>query len=371
MRPTVYGQSSPFDSFSLQTPFGRIPLGRIPFGQSPPGRPAAGRSGSGWSGSGWSGYDPTQDIARLVGAGLDAVRGATGGPGRDHGDRDHDRGGEHPRQHGHDHGSDRGGEHGRDRGGEHGRDRGGWSRGDRGPLGAAGPFGPDGPFGRGGPFGPDGPFAGWTGGWPGGGHGRGGAPGGRPPGRGRTRARRGDVRAAVLALLAEQPRNGYQLMQEIAERSNGTWRPSPGSIYPALSLLEDEGLVTDEGNGGDRLLTLTDAGREWVASHTDEIDAVWASLAGGDQPTDARAEGLREAVARLAAAVVQVGQAGGAGHVDAARDILVRARRDLYRLLADGDDVDAADDDDIDAPDVRNGDVPADHTADDVPEARR
>lgn len=348
----MYRQSSPFDSFSLQTPFGRIPLGRIPFGQSPPGRPASGRSGSGWSG-----YDPTPDIARLVGAGLDAVRGAAGGPGHDR-----HKGGERPRQHGH--------------------DRGGWSRGDRGPFGtagpfgAAGPFGPDGPFGRGGPFGPDGPFAGWTGGWPGGGHGRGGAPGGRPPGRGRTRARRGDVRAAVLALLAEQPRNGYQLMQEIAERSNGTWRPSPGSIYPALSLLEDEGLVTDEGNGGNRLLTLTDAGREWVAAHAEEIDAVWASLAGGDQPTDARAEGLREAIARLAAAVVQVSQAGGSGHVDAARDILVRARRDLYRLLADGDDVDAADDDDVDAADVRSGnipadDIPSDETPDDVLDTRR
>lgn len=368
----MYPQSSPFDSFAFQTPFGRIPLGRIPLdpftrsrsgrGQSAHGHSAAGRPVPGWSGS-----DPAQDIARLIGAGLDAVRGATAGLGHDH-PREHDHDHDHSRQHGRDHGGDRG-----DRGGR-GRD----DRAGRGAFGVTGPFGPDGPFGRGGPFGPDGPFAGWTGGWPGGGHGRGGGPGGRPGGRpgarGRTRARRGDVRAAVLALLAEQPRNGYQLMQEISERSNGSWRPSPGSIYPALSLLEDEGLVTDEGDGGNRLLTLTDAGREWVAAHTEEIAAVWASLGEDDQPTDARVEGLREAVARLAAAVVQVSQAGGSGQVDAARDILVQARRDLYRLLADDDDApgdDSSDDTDDDTDDDTAGGGPGAGTDRDAPDARR
>ena len=211
-------------------------------------------------------------------------------------------------------------------------------------------FGRGGPFGPGGPFGAGGPFAG-RGGWPGfGGPGRGAGrpgPGGRHfggPGHGGPggehgrrggRARRGDVRAALLALLAEGPRNGYQLMQEIAERSGGTWRPSPGSVYPALSQLEDEGLVADDANGGTRLLTLTDAGRTWVAEHSDEIDAMWTAVSADSEPGDTRSEGLREAAVRLAAAVVQVGQAGGAGQVDAARDILVRARRDLYRLLAE------------------------------------
>src|SRR5215212_643106 len=104
---------------------------------------------------------------------------------------------------------------------------------------------------------------------------RGGRGGGREfgfPGFGPTRgprARRGDVRAALLVLLAEEPRNGYQLMQEIEQRSDGVWRPSPGSVYPALQLLEDEGLVRVEGEGR-KAYTLTDEGRAYVESHAAE-----------------------------------------------------------------------------------------------------
>src|SRR6185436_15416711 len=99
--------------------------------------------------------------------------------------------------------------------------------------------------------------------------------GGRPlppegfPGRrrgGRGRASRGDVRAAVLQLLAEEPMHGYQLMQAIAERSGGRWTPSPGAIYPTINQLEDEGLVTVTADSGRKLVTLTDAGRERVAA---------------------------------------------------------------------------------------------------------
>src|SRR5881396_519230 len=82
------------------------------------------------------------------------------------------------------------------------------------------------------------------------------------PGFGRRRRmRRGDVRAALLVLLAEEPRNGYGLMQEIERRSDGVWRPSPGSVYPALALLEDEGLVRTTEEDGRKVFTLTDAGR--------------------------------------------------------------------------------------------------------------
>ena len=125
------------------------------------------------------------------------------------------------------HGHQRGGGHGR--GPEHGRGPGPGG----GPWGgpAGGPFGGQGPFGPAGPFGPGGPFEG-----PGG---RGGRRGG-----GRRR-RRGDVRLGILFLLAEEPRNGYGLIRELAERSGGSWRPSSGSVYPALSQLEDEGLVED------------------------------------------------------------------------------------------------------------------------------
>src|SRR3954471_20452280 len=89
-------------------------------------------------------------------------------------------------------------------------------------------------------------------------------------GRGRgPRARRGDVRAALLVLLAEEPRNGYQLMQEIEQRSDGAWRPSPGSVYPALQQLEDEGLVTTATRDGGRVYELTDAGRTQVDERGD------------------------------------------------------------------------------------------------------
>ena len=96
------------------------------------------------------------------------------------------------------------------------------------------------------------------------------------PGFGRgPRARRGDVRAALLVLLAEEPRNGYGLMQEIERRSEGAWRPSPGSVYPALQQLEDEGLVRAEESGGRRLFTLTDEGRAYVAENEAELGQPW------------------------------------------------------------------------------------------------
>src|SRR5213080_1684473 len=87
--------------------------------------------------------------------------------------------------------------------------------------------------------------------------------GGGPYWRGR-KARRGDIRTAALLLLAEEPRNGYQIMQEVEERSGGVWRPSPGSVYPALSQLEDEGLIRSEESDGRKVFALTDAGRAQV-----------------------------------------------------------------------------------------------------------
>src|SRR5207245_10698959 len=88
-------------------------------------------------------------------------------------------------------------------------------------------------------------------------------PGHGPRGRGR-KARRGDFRTAALLLLAEEPRNGYQLMQEVEERSEGAWRPSPGSVYPALAQLEDEGLIRSEQIDGRRLFVITEQGRALV-----------------------------------------------------------------------------------------------------------
>lgn len=153
--------------------------------------------------------------------------------------------------------------------------------------------------------------------------------------RGRPRkARRGDVRTAVLLLLAEEPRNGYQVMQELEERSGGAWRPSAGSIYPALQLLEDEGLVRSEEVGGRRLLHLTDAGRRLVDERPEQ-PAPWDALA-GDIGDDARA--IMKVAQEVMIAAAQVMQSGSETQRAEARRLLVNLRRDLYRILAEGDE---------------------------------
>jgi DNA-binding PadR family transcriptional regulator len=177
--------------------------------------------------------------------------------------------------------------------------------------------------GRGGPGRP-GEFAPWG---PGGFGGRGRGWGGR-----RGRARRGDVRLALLALLAEEPRNGYALMEEIERRSEGRWRPSPGSVYPALQQLEDEGLIRGDESAGRRAFSLTDEGRDYVGAHQAQLDAVWDAVRGDEG--DPRLE-LRGLFMRLGAAVHQVAIAGDEAQVAEARRVLADARRTLYRLLAE------------------------------------
>src|SRR5215213_7732406 len=161
----------------------------------------------------------------------------------------------------------------------------------------------------------------------------GGPFGGPPPGRrgGRGRAPRGDVRAAVLQLLAEQPMHGYQLMQAIAERSGGRWTPSPGAIYPTISQLEDEGLVTVIADAGRKLVTLTEAGREQIeARRASGAADPFAGDAESGPPTD-----LRGLLGELHAAARQVARTGTDAQVTAAAGVLTEARRSLYLLLAD------------------------------------
>jgi DNA-binding PadR family transcriptional regulator len=149
--------------------------------------------------------------------------------------------------------------------------------------------------------------------------------------RGR-RAARGDVRAAVLLLLAEEPRNGYALMQEIEERSEGVWRPSPGSIYPALAQLEDEGLVEATKEGSGRVFALTDAGREHVEARREELGEPWKAVSGGF-PKEAGE--LRDLMMQLGAAAMQVVHAGTAEQRKRAVELLTEARRGLYRILSE------------------------------------
>jgi DNA-binding PadR family transcriptional regulator len=152
-----------------------------------------------------------------------------------------------------------------------------------------------------------------------------------PPGRGGRRARRGDFRAAALLLLEEQPRNGYQLMQEIEDRSGGMWRPSPGSVYPALAQLEDEGLVRSDDGAGRRAFELTDEGRKYVEEHREALGVPWEE-AGGEVPQGILE--LRSLMMQLGMASMQVAQAGDEAQTAEARKVLEDARRALYRILA-------------------------------------
>lgn len=178
------------------------------------------------------------------------------------------------------------------------------------------------------------------------GHWGGGMPfGGGPFGRPR-RMRRGDVRAALLLLLAEEPRNGYGLIREIEARSDGVWRPSPGSVYPALAQLEDEGLVRSEERDGGKRFTLTDAGREHVEAHRDELGEPWATATAG---VDEGALELRDLVWQTAAAAQQVAHAGNARQIARARQVLADTRRSLYRILAEDDEPGPGEDEDATA----------------------
>jgi DNA-binding PadR family transcriptional regulator len=159
----------------------------------------------------------------------------------------------------------------------------------------------------------------------------------RHAGRGHAfgrRAGRGDIRAAILALLAEQPMHGYQIIQELTERTGGVWRPSPGSVYPTLQQLEDEELVREAASeSGKRVYELTDAGREQAAGAT----APWSAV--GGESADALAT-LHDLVHQVMAATRQVAHAGTAAQLESAQEVLRDTRRRLYRLLAEEGDED-------------------------------
>ncbi len=164
--------------------------------------------------------------------------------------------------------------------------------------------------------GPGGPWGGW---WPG------------PPGPSRgAKAGRGDVRAAILALLREGPRNGYQIMSEIEERSDGAWRPSPGAVYPALAQLADEGLIEAEESSGRRTFRLTAEGRQYVEDHPEAARAAWESMTqeAGEVP------GLFVQAARLGGAIVQMAREGTPEQIHEAEALLEEARRTMYQILA-------------------------------------
>jgi DNA-binding PadR family transcriptional regulator len=151
--------------------------------------------------------------------------------------------------------------------------------------------------------------------------------------RGRARrSRRGDVRAGVLLLLESEPRNGYQIIRLLEERSQGAWRPSPGSIYPVLSQLEDEALIVAIETENGKRFTLSDQGRTYVNERREAFGVPWdAAAASVSEP---RME-LMHAMRQSAGAVRQIMHVGTEEQIKSAVAILRDARRSIYLILAD------------------------------------
>jgi len=149
-------------------------------------------------------------------------------------------------------------------------------------------------------------------------------------GPGGVRARRGDVRAAVLRLLSEAPMHGYQIIQELSARSGGAWSASPGSVYPTLQLLADEGLIVAAESGGKKVFSLTESGTAAVAE-TADAPAPWEEVA----QADAGNGSYREAIAKLVHAAVQIAKGGSAAQTAAGLEVLNDARKKLYAILAE------------------------------------
>lgn len=157
-----------------------------------------------------------------------------------------------------------------------------------------------------------------------------GGPGGPRRGPGGGRNKRGDIRTALLAVLIEGPGHGYDIMQRVEAKTAGAWRPSPGSVYPTLQLLEDEGLVTASASDGKRVFAITEAGTTEAARRMEEA---------GGAPWDLSRDGVgpwqvRESMGLLFLAAKQVSMAGSAEHLQEAVTILTDARKKLYQLLS-------------------------------------
>jgi DNA-binding PadR family transcriptional regulator len=143
---------------------------------------------------------------------------------------------------------------------------------------------------------------------------------------------RGNVRAATLLLLAEQPRNGYQIMQEVTERSKGVWSPSPGSVYPALQQLEDEAMVRSQETDGQRLYALTELGKTYTEEHRTEFGSPWEAVSGavGDDVHQ-----LLSLMRQTIGATIQVAHAGSPAQVAKATQLMKETRQNLYKTLAE------------------------------------
>ena len=157
--------------------------------------------------------------------------------------------------------------------------------------------------------------------------------------KGAPKVRRGDVRSAILDVLSGGEMNGYQVIQQIAERSHGIWKPSPGSVYPTIQQLEDEGLVEGTSREGRRLLRLTDDGRAYVAERAEELADTWRPFEDTQRATEPQGgtADLKPVIGQVMGAVWQVITSGTRQQQAEAAEILSETRRRLYTLLAEGE----------------------------------
>lgn len=151
------------------------------------------------------------------------------------------------------------------------------------------------------------------------------------------RTRRGDIKFLLLSLLAEQPSHGYDLIKQMEARHGGFRRLSPGSVYPTLQLLEDGGYVTSETRDGKRVYTITEEGRQFLAERTQQepSDAPWAAFRNAATGKPQEFNQLRQSATELAGAVMQVARSGNADRMNRVRELLDRAKRDIYAMLSE------------------------------------
>lgn len=155
----------------------------------------------------------------------------------------------------------------------------------------------------------------------------------------RSRARRGAVIAAILGALEDGPNHGYGIMDKLESQSEGRWRPSPGSVYPALSRLESKGLVKADDSTDPKEFSLTDDGKKWLAERGTQEDAPWAHAEG---------PGLRSAMSQLTGATKQLGRFGSDEQRKQALALIEEATTGMYALLAQKPSADEADTDTAD-----------------------
>lgn len=148
-----------------------------------------------------------------------------------------------------------------------------------------------------------------------------------------SRTRRGDIKFLLLELLSEQPSHGYDLIKRMEARYGGFRRLSPGSVYPTLQLLEDGGYVTSETTAGKRVYTITEEGRQLLAERAQQEppSGHWEEFRNKSQEYNQ----LRQAAMELAGAVMQVARSGNSDRMNRVKELLERARREIYAMLAE------------------------------------